>query len=159
LRGKCCRIALIVLLISALSSFCLASELIEPTRTLKGGTEERGRLIVFSEPPQLEVFLDGKSVGLTPLWLTQVKAGWHTVRIEEKETRFYLGHEKALEVGLFKGSFITLPEKKEEHKAPQAVKQQAEIAPPKAPQPSEEAQRKEELTRWELFVNGSLRHF
>jgi hypothetical protein len=120
--------------------------------------EERGRLTVFSEPPKIEVFLDGKRVGETPLWLTEVKAGWHTLRIEEKETRVYLGAEKALEVGLFKGSFITLPEKKKEQKKPQRVEQQVEATPPESRQPSE-AQRKEELTCWELFVNGSLRHF
>jgi PEGA domain len=150
--------ALVAFFVSLLGSFCVASDLIAPTRTLQGGTEERGVLTVFSEPPQLEVFLDGNKAGETPLWLTEVKAGWHTVRIAEKETRFYLGPEKVLEVGLFKGSFITLPEKKEEHKKPQKVEHHAGTAPAKTRQPSEE-QKKEELTRWELFVNGTLRHF
>ena len=66
---------------------------------------------------------------------------------------------RTLKVGLFKGSFITLPEKKEEQEKPQAVQQQAGAAPAETQQPSEEEQRKEELTRWELFVNGTLRHF
>jgi hypothetical protein len=149
---------LLAFLVCLPGSFCLASDLIAPTRTLQVGAEERGRLTVFSEPPKLEVFLDGKKAGETPLWLSEVKAGWHTLRIEEKETRVYLGAEKSLEVGLFKGSFITLPEKKKEQKKPQRVEQQVEATPPESRQPSE-AQRKEELTRWELFVNGSLRHF
>jgi hypothetical protein len=138
-------------------SHCLASELIAPTQTLQRKAQEQGRLTVFSEPPRLQVLLDGKNAGNTPLWLRDVKAGWHTVRIKKKETRIYLGPRKALAVGLFKGSFITFPEKKKEQKKPREVEQQA-TTPPATPNPSA-AQRKEELTRWELFVNGSLRHF
>jgi hypothetical protein len=152
-----CAVLCSFIVLCMVGSYSLASDLIAPTRTLQGGVEERGRLTVFSEPPQLEVFLDGKRAGETPLWLTEVKAGWHTVRIGEKETRVYLGAEKALEMGLFKGSFITLPEKKEERKKPQIL-EQPPATPPETQQPSE-AQKKEELTRWELFVNGSLRHF
>ncbi len=150
--------ALLAFLVCMLGSVSLASDLIAPTQTLQGKAQEQGRLTVFSEPPRLQVFLDGKNAGNTPLWLTDVKAGWHTVRIKEKETRVYLRPRKALAVGLFKGSFITLPEEKKKQEESQAVEQQPPATPPETQQPSE-AQRKEELTRWELFVNGSLRHF
>ncbi len=155
---KMAGVTLLAFFISMLSTLCFASELIAPTRTLQGGDRERGRLTVFSEPPRLRVFIDEKSVGSTPLWLTEVKAGWHMVRIEEKETRIYLGADKAVEIGLFKGSFITLPEKKKEQEKPQRIKRPP-ATPPETQQPTEEARQKEELTRWELFVNGTLRHF
>ena len=150
--------ALLAFLVCMLGSVSLASDLIAPTQTLQGKAQEQGRLTVFSEPPRLQVFLDGKNAGNTPLWLTDVKAGWHTVRIKEKETRIYLGPRKALKIGLFKDSLITFPEKKKEQKKLQKVEQQAAATPPETLKPSA-AQRKEELTRWELFVNGSLRHF
>lgn len=139
-------------------SLCLASGLIAPTRTLEGRAEGLASLTVFSEPPKLQVFLDGKKVGETPLWLTEVKAGWHTVKIKSKSTRVYLDPRKTLKVGLFRGAFITFPEKKKEQEKPPSVQQQTAIAPPETTKASE-AQRKEKLTRWELFVNGSLRHF
>lgn len=137
---------------------CLASDLIAPTRTLQGRGEAVAKLTVFSEPPKLEVSLDGKRVGKTPLWLSEVKTGWHTLTIKGKSARVYLGSRKVLEVGLFRGDFIILPGKKKERVKPLRVEQPQAPAPPAAAPPSE-AQRKEQLTRWELFVNGSLRHF
>ena len=58
-----------------------AEELIAPTRTLEGRVQFPGRLSVVSEPPELEVFLDGSSIGKTPIWLKEVKVGSHALRI------------------------------------------------------------------------------
>ena len=39
---------------------------IPPTRPLDGRQEEPARLVVVSEPPELEVFLNGRKIGQTP---------------------------------------------------------------------------------------------
>ena len=46
----------VFLMIQSLSVF---AELIEPSRMLEGQQKPMGRLSVFSEPPKLDVLLDG----------------------------------------------------------------------------------------------------
>ena len=50
----------VFLMIQSLSVF---AELIEPSRTLEGQQKPMGRLSVFSEPPDLDVLLDGGDRG------------------------------------------------------------------------------------------------
>ena len=54
---------ILTLMVAALSLMAgfrsFAGELVEPTRTL-GSPEDWGGLTVFSEPPQLDVYLDGE---------------------------------------------------------------------------------------------------
>jgi hypothetical protein len=61
---------------------------------------------VFSEPPELEVFLDGSKVGQTPLWLERVSQGFHKLRVKDVETEIHLEAGKGLRVGLFKGDLV-----------------------------------------------------
>ena len=57
----------------------MAAELIAPTRTLKGKNDQSGRLSVFSEPPELEVSLDGTDIGKTPVISKEVEPGTHLI--------------------------------------------------------------------------------
>ena len=51
----------------ALPFVLIASDLIEPTRTLEGTSDQSAKLSVFSEPPGLQVTLDGAAIGKTPV--------------------------------------------------------------------------------------------
>ena len=68
-------------------------------------------MTVFSEPPELEVFLDGSKVGQTPVWLERVQQGFHKLRVEDPEKKIHVEPGKRLRVGLFKGDFVVFPEK------------------------------------------------
>lgn len=138
-------------------TFCFAGELIQPTRSLDGQGEASGRMAIFSEPPNLEVYLDGKKVGNTPLWLSEVKSGLHTVRIEKAETEANVRPGMGLKIGLFKGSFVSFPDKDQKAGlAPTPEKQR-----PQASQPSQTSgeKRQRDINSWELFVNGSQKFF
>ena len=57
-----------------------SSELIKPTRALDSTGEKLGKLSVFSEPPGLEVTLEGTIIGKTPIFLDEVKPGSHRLQ-------------------------------------------------------------------------------
>jgi PEGA domain len=138
-------------------SVCFAGELIEPSRTLQEAGKTWGGLTIFSEPPQLDVYLDGEKVGQTPLWLRKVETGLHRIKIGPAETSVRIEKDKKIKLGLLKGSFVISSEPaKETPKVSQPSEQQA-VAPPQAQ--AGEDERTEDLTLWEKFVNGSLKHF
>jgi hypothetical protein len=135
----------------------LAGEVIEPTRTLQDPGKTWGGLTVFSEPPQLDVYLDGEKAGKTPLWLREVQTGPHTLKIGSAETSVHVEEGKRVKIGLFKGTLVMSSEpEKEKPKLEQQSKQPAMVSESKGPEDREKA---EDLSRWEKFVNGSLKHF
>jgi len=136
---------------------CFGGELIAPTRTLGGTVEVPGKLIVVSEPPGLEVFLDEDYIGETPLLVKEVKPGLHKLRVKQAETDIYVEPNKTRQISLFKGSFVDIPEKKEEPLKPEPKKQQPTQARRTVVYPSEERQK--DLSSWDLFVNGSQPFF
>ena len=144
------------ILLSTLS-VCSGGELIEPTRTLQEAGKTWGGLTIFSEPPQLEIYLDGEKVGQTPLWLRKVETGLHTIKIGHAQTSVRIETDKRLKVGLLNGSFVISSEPaKETPRVSQPSEQQA-VAPPQSQ--AGENERTEDLTLWEKFVNGTLKHF
>ena len=60
---------LLLLLIAELS---LASDLIQPSRTLKSQDNRVGKLTISSNPPMLDVKMDGTAIGETPVVLQEV---------------------------------------------------------------------------------------
>jgi hypothetical protein len=147
----------LIILLSAVA-LCYGGELIEPTRTLRDAGEPSGKLIVFSEPPELDVFLDGSKVGQTPIWLERVKEGTHKLQVKNLEKEIYVKEARTLKVGLFKGRFITVleAEKKAEK---QVALEKKEPATTLEEEESPEKQKENDLSRWEKFVNGSLKQF
>jgi hypothetical protein len=95
--------------LSALSS----ADLIAPTRALDGQKEAMGTLTVFSEPPGLNVKLDGTEIGITPVISKEVKPGSHILRVKKSETKIYIQPGMTLQLSWFKGSFIEIPVKEE----------------------------------------------
>jgi len=133
-------------------------ELIEPTRTLEDPAARWGKLIVFSEPPELDVFLDGSNIGKTPVWLEKVREGTHKLQIKDFEKEIYVKEGKPLRVGLFKGRFITRIEEEKKVGIEAGADKKAPAAKVEAAE-SPESQKEADLSRWEKFVNGTLKHF
>jgi len=117
----------------ALFTAGLHAQLIEPTRSLQGAPDGPGLLNVLSEPPGLDVQLDGSLIGKTPIFSARFPPGLHVLRIRDSETDIHLVTGKTFAISWFKGFFIEIPEK---------AKPPAETAPepPKAattPRPEE----------------------
>jgi hypothetical protein len=159
--GQIAKVGILTFMLAAealvAGSWSLGGELIEPTRTLGGPEKTWGGLTVFSEPPQMDVYLDGEKVGITPLWLRQVEAGPHKLKIKEAEKDVRVEKGKTARIGLFKGSFVTFSEVKEEKAAAEPPKEE----PPQTSSaaPTTEENRSSDLSLWERYVNGSLKHF
>ncbi len=93
----------VFLMIQSLSVF---AELIEPSRTLEG------QLSVISDPPELDVLLDGVEIGKTPVISMEVTPGVHILRVKDAEKEIIILSGKSLQLRLFKDSLIVIPEKK-----------------------------------------------
>lgn len=85
------------------------SGLIEPTRTLEGDRSKPAKLSIFSEPPGLEVMLDGKVVGKTPVHLEAVGPGVHDLKVGDSETAIITDSGDVRRLSFFKGEFIDMP--------------------------------------------------
>jgi len=97
------------LMIQPLSVF---AELIEPSRTLESSQKTSGKISVFSEPPDLDVYLDDSKIGKTPVISKEVTPGVHILRIKDTEKEITILSGKSLQLSLFKNSLIEIPEKK-----------------------------------------------
>ena len=139
------------------TSICFSGQLIEPTRTLESEAKAPGRVTVFSEPPELEVFLDGSKVGQTPVWLEDVAQGFHKLRVKDAEKEVYVEPGKGLRVGLFKGDFVVFPEK--ERKLQERPAERKAVTEAEKTVETPEKRKSRDLTLWERFVNGTLNHF
>jgi len=136
-----------------------AEELIPPTRTLEGRVELPGSLTVVSEPPGLEVSLDGSSIGRTPVWLKEVKPGPHTVRIGREKTEVHVQPGKKMALSFFKDSFIFIDITKEEAvveaPVPEVKKPGEKEGAARPPRPEE----REDIIRFEQFINRNFDFF
>ena len=146
--------------IIVLNFSALQAGLIEPTRSLKATAEDPGQLTVFSEPPGLNIKLDGKSIGQTPMRINMVDPGAHQLQVGESATEVYVKPGQPFHISLFKNKFIQFQVAKKE--ASGAGKTLTAETP--APQPASGHLRTKEENRkawerWMLFVNGSSNHF
>jgi hypothetical protein len=127
-----------------------SSELIKPTRTLDSTGEKLGKLSVFSEPPGLEVALEGEIIGNTPAFFDDVKPGIHRLRVKNSETDITIEPGKTLQISLYEGKFVLIPatDKKQPEQS-----QAAETTPTKSkpPPPPAEEQRPKELSPMEQY--------
>ncbi|MGD8524260.1 MAG: PEGA domain-containing protein [Desulfobacterales bacterium] len=119
------------------SSTVWSAELIAPTRSLEGAIDEKATLSVSSEPPGLNVTLDGTVIGETPVIEKEIEPGSHVVRIGDSETQIYARTGKPIQLSWFKGTFIEMPIKK----ADSRQQLQPEVVE-KKPKPQTEAPQK-----------------
>ena len=143
----------LLLLFSGVSLSLGAEGLIAPTRSLEGHQEALGRLTVVSEPRGLGVLLDGSEIGQTPVWVKEVKAGLHKIRVRRSETDVYVETGKTLTLSYFKGSFIVVPEEKEVGK--ELTPEPGKMAEGRRRVKPREEERPKDLTPWERFLNGT----
>ena len=103
----------------------MAAELIEPSRTItKGSVKQMGKLSVYSEPPELEVLLDGVNIGKTPVISENVAPGNHVLKIKETQTEIFIAAGEPLRYSWFKGSFKKIPLKEKENLAPEESREE-----------------------------------
>ena len=145
----------LLLLIADLSA---ASDLIEPSRTLKSAANEPGNLAILSEPPDLNVTLDKTLIGKTPIFLEDVKPGTYQLKVKDSETTIYVEPGKTLQISLFKGQFINIQAKEKEPVEPQAS-QEKKVGETRITQPAPKEEQRNELSPWDRFVNKSSNHF
>jgi hypothetical protein len=69
---------------------------------------------VFSEPQGLEVTLDNKKIGKTPVFSQKVEPGVHVLMVRNAETKIYVAPAQNLRLSLYKGSFIEVPQETKE---------------------------------------------
>jgi hypothetical protein len=141
-----------------IADLSLAADLIEPSRTLQGSPAAEGNLSVGSEPPGLNVTLDDKLIGKTPIFLDNVKSGIHQLQVKDSETKIYIEPGATFQISLFRGEFVKIPSAEKEPSEQQALKEN-KAAETHNIQPSPEKEPKNNLTDWEKFTNGSLNHF
>lgn len=157
-RKEICVSIVFALLLGPTFTFA-AEELIPPTRTLEGRVELPGTLTVVSEPPDLEVSLDGSLIGRTPVWLKEVKPGPHTVRIGQEKTEVHVQPGKKMGLSFFKDSFILIDIMKEEAAveapAPEVKKPGEKEEAARPPRPEE----REDIIRFEQFINRNFDFF
>lgn len=150
-------------IIIVLNFSALQAGLIEPTRSLKTTAEDPGQLTVFSEPPGLNIKLDGTFIGQTPMRIKAVDPGTHQLQIRESVTEIYVEPGQMFHISLFKNKFIQFQVAKKEAAEPSGAGKT--LSPEtSAPEPSSQNLRTKEKNhkaweRWMLFVNGSKNHF
>lgn len=108
-------------------------ELIQPTRALKEGNKQVEHLSVFSEPPKMDVYLDGKMIGVTPVFSYVVSPGRHLLKVGDAEKELYILTGKSQQFSVHKGRLIQIPvkanqsQKTQTDKKPLVEKEKLEI--------------------------------
>ena len=143
---------LILLLINNLS---FASDLIEPTRTLSSPAESAGELSVFSEPPELDVKMDGTQIGKTPVVGQKVEPGIYVIRVKDSETEIYIKPGKSTKLSWFKGTFIEIPAEIKEGRNQQS-EEKKEVPHIRMSEQSVEKKEKPDPLYWPLNPKGPI---
>lgn len=136
-------------------SVAWSSELIEPTRTLASAREKPGKLTVFSEPPKLDVKMDGTVIGETPVVLQEVAPGIHVIRVIDAVTEIYVAPGKSIQLSWFKGAFIQITEEVKEEKKQQR-EEKKKISQKRKPAPSVEKEEQLDPLYWPLNPEGPI---
>ena len=147
-----------VFLLLLMAHLSPASDLIEPSRTLKSAANEPGNLAILSEPPDLNVTLDKTLIGKTPIFLEDVKPGTYQLKVKDSETTIYVEPGKTLQISLFKGQFINIAAKEKEPVEQQAL-QEKKVSETRITGQVQKEEPKNELNLWDRFVNKSSDHF
>jgi len=152
---KCLICSLFIGTFPALPFVSMASDLIEPTRTLESSSEQPAKLSVFSEPPELLVTLDGSAIGKTPVLEREVKPGLHVIRIKDSETEIDVKPGQPVQFSWIKGSFIKIPSAPEGGSPAQPAEKEKVLPKAESEKPEE---KKDELRPlyWPLDPKGPI---
>ena len=141
------------------SDLSLSSELIAPTRTLQHTGKPAGKLTILSEPPGLDVFLDGTIIGKTPVWSKKLDWGPHSLRVKSSETTVYVKPNKTVQITVFRGSFIDISKQEKNAVEPTRPEQKSQLTEAKKTREQTKEEAQGDLTPWERFINRSSPHF
>ena len=134
------------------------TEKIGPSRTLGGEEATTGTLSVFSEPPGLAVFLDGKKVGTAPVSVSDLQPGSHALQVKDDKTEINVVAGKTHRLSYYKGSFLEIPEEAKTVTSPKPETTQP-VEKDKPAKDTYEQKRKEEDSRplyWPLNPKGPI---
>ena len=148
--GLICMLAILITCTSAWGTGKIA-----PSRTLKGSGDEMGKLSVFSEPPGLEVTLDGSQIGPTPVREIDVKPGSHTLRVRESEAEIYITPGEPLNLSWRRGIFIVISSKEKTEPEQPRAEEKDKPQPKKAAQTQKNEPKLEPLY-WPLNPRGPI---
>jgi hypothetical protein len=135
--------------------FVVGGELIAPTRSLESMDEKKGSVSVLSEPPEKEAFLDGEAIGKTPVWYREVAPGYHRLRVQSAEIDIFVEPGKHFQIGLFKETFLIIPEKEKTVPEWQAKTGEKDTIKRRSPGGGRQERPSPDLSSWERFINGS----
>ena len=143
------------LLLFLINNLSFASDLIEPTRMLSGPAERAGEFSVFSEPPELDVNLNGTQIGKTPVVGQKVAPGVHVIRVKDSSTEIYVEPGKSTKLSWFKGSFIEIPAEVIKSRKQQG-EEKKEILHTRMSEQSVEKKEKPDPLYWPLNPKGPI---
>ena len=140
------------------------AELIEPSRSLKPSSSGNpGHLTVFNEPPDLNVKLDGISIGTAPIRIKALDPGPHNLQVGESTTEIYIESDQTFHISLFRDRFIQFQVGSEKPITSPRTDASTSIEKHVSGQPPQQFRTKEAdrkaWQRWMRFVDGSLNHF
>ena len=136
------------------------AELIEPTRTLDSSEKTSGKISVFSEPSDLDVYLDDSKIGKTPVISKEVTSGVHILRVKDTEKEINILSGKSLQISFFKDSLIEIPEKKVEAPTKPKLEEKMATEEKKPDEPTKEKTKndpKYDPLYWPLNPTGPIR--
>ena len=139
-----------------IQSLSVFAELIEPSRRLEGQQKPMGRLSVFSEPPELNVLLDGVKIGKTPVISKKVTSGVHILRVKDIEKEITILSGKSLQWSLFKDTLIEIPEQKAEAPAQPKLEEKMATEEKKTEDPDKDKKPYDPFY-WPLKPSGPIR--
>ena len=139
------------------------AELIEPSRSLKSASGGPGQLTIFSEPPGMEVKLDGTSVGSAPIRIKTLNPGVHRLQVGESATEITIESDQTLHISLFRNRFIQF-QVTENQRAPASAaggpsKTERRIPETSSQQIRVKEENRKAWERWMQFVDGRSKHF
>jgi len=162
---RVCNILILLVVFVLVNLFCnslaRSAELIQPSRTLGEEPQTSGRLTVLSEPPGLNITLNGDSLGKTPIFLVEIDSGIHTLRVKDSETDILVQPGKTVKISLHKDEFILIPVKEkpvaEQPVTEVSTKTRATGAAASRDPVREkvERDRRRSQQRWQQFLDGT----
>ena len=149
------RILIAGLLILLINNLCFASDLIEPTRALSSPAEKAGKLSIFSEPPGIDVNMDGTQIGKTPVVGQKVEPGIYVIRVKDSETEINAEPGKLTKISWFKGAFIEIPAEVAKSRKQQSEEKKEVPLTRMSEQPAEKKEKPDPLY-WPLNPKGPI---
>jgi hypothetical protein len=155
--GKAFCIILALAALGTLFAAGLPAQLIEPTRAHPDGQSAAARLSVFSEPPGMEVRVDGQPLGKTPVFSARLPPGPHVLRVALSETEIHLASGTHAAFSWFKDAFVEIPETSTRPAAIAPGPQPPPAKPEADEPPGDRPQAPESPYYWPLNPRGPIR--